>query len=181
MVLVSRMVAVGTCIVLTAGLGIVLIGIVRNDPARAAGGACLTITTLTLIALTVIRRWITDTAAERTRHLDAARAAHDERVRYIAAQAALSVERDRMRRDSAVETARLKAQLAVEREALQDQFDAERGRLICESFQAGALMQESGALNAPSPSETGVIQFPRSAHVGVPAQARTREHISQQP
>lgn len=173
------MVAAGTGVVLTAGLGIVLIGIVRNDPARAAGGSCLTITALTLIALVVIRRWITDTSAERTRHLDAARAAHDERIRYIAAQAALSSERTRMRRDSAAETARLKTQLAAEREALQDQFDAERGRLICESFKAGVLMQESGVLDAPSANETGVIQFPRSAHVGVPAQARTREHVTQ--
>lgn len=130
-----------------AGLVVVVHGIVTDNAARSAAGASLTITGLTFFALCLVRKWISDTSRERDRQLDAARASHDERTRYIAAQAAMEIERQRMQRDVSAERAHLAVRLAAEQAAMRDRFEEERATLICETFEAAVLMVQAGVLN----------------------------------
>lgn len=177
-----------SAVVITGGLGVVVAGIVRNEPARAAGGACFTITALTLIALTLIRRWITDTSADRERmrtDLAAERerlradecVATGERVKYLAAQAALGVERDRMRRDRAADVEGVAAQLAAERERLSDQFEEARNQVVQEASEAAWQIFLQGGLPVPAKGRT-VLPFPSSAHMEPGAQVRGVSHPS---
>jgi hypothetical protein len=163
-----------------AGLTVVTLGIIESNPARSAGGACLTITGLTFFALAVLRRWITDTARERERHLDAARALQDEQTKYIAAQAALELERERVRRDAAAEHQQNIARLQAEREALEDQFEDKRAQLICETFETAVRMERAGLLDdEPQQHETARVigLFPQAARerAAEPEQARARD------
>ncbi|MEV8477838.1 hypothetical protein [Streptomyces sp. NPDC051173] len=142
----ERTTATAATTVLAIGITVVLVGVLTSDPARAAGGACLTITALTLIALRLIRTWITDTAAERSRIQDAIRAADIERMRYLAAQSALGVERDRMRRDAEEATRHSSKQIKAEHARLREQFEEERAALISETFEAAFSMLTTGRL-----------------------------------
>lgn len=182
--------------VLAGGIGVVVVGILRNEPLRAAGGACLTITALTLVGLTVAKGWITDTSAERERmrnELDAERerlrtderAAMNDRVKYLAAQAAIGVERDRMRRDRADEVAQLAAQLAAERAKMRDQFEEERNQVVQDATEAAwTIWKQCGGLPLPTPGhDRAVIQFPMAAphphpETGVRARGRDAHHPS---
>ncbi|MFF2189300.1 hypothetical protein [Streptomyces sp. NPDC058155] len=155
---------------------VVLYGVARNDLARSLGGACLTMTSLTLIALVSIRRWTTNTDAERRRLGDATREAETEKTRSIAAQAAMEVERDRLLRDAASRRARLDAQLKTERKAMRDQLEADRAQIAIEALEE-AFRLIRGGLCDPSkqPGEGTVIEFPEQPSER-PAAVRPRGH-----
>lgn len=146
----ARTTAVAAATVLAAGITVILYGIARNDLARSLGGACLSITALTLIALVAIRRWVTDTEAERARLAEDSREAQNEKTRAIAAQAALEMERQRLARDAAADRARTAAILRAEREAMRDQFEEQRAKLASDAFATGVRMERSGALEPES-------------------------------
>lgn len=156
----TRNIAAAAALILTTGVGTVAIGILRSDPAKAAGGACLTICALTFVALLILRHWITDTAAERERLADATKTAREERTSYVAAQAALDAERARVRRDAGLEAARLQQQLHADQEAMRRQFDADRHKVVCEAFEMGALLERSGMLGDADQQATVRHLFP---------------------
>ncbi|WP_141724702.1 hypothetical protein [Streptomyces niveus] len=142
-------------------MGVVLYGVAVNDLSRALGGACLTMTTLTLIALVAIRRWTTNTDNERRRLADATREADNERMRYMAGLAALELERQRVQRDADADREHTAARLKVERAAMRDQFEADRAVLICESLDTAFHLVRSGAFEGPITTRRGtVIGFP---------------------
>nr|WSZ97322.1 hypothetical protein OH820_18120 [Streptomyces sp. NBC_00857] len=116
-------------------------------------------TALTLVALVSIRRWTTDTHAERVRLADATREAETEKSRYIAGQAAMEVERDRMRRDAASGREQLEIQLATARQALADQLEEDRAKISCDALEA-ALIMLPGLLSEGRPEHGTVIGFP---------------------
>lgn len=161
----SRIAAVGAALIPSAGLSTVVYGIVTENLERTVGGAIFTMTALTLIALVLIRRWITNADADRQRHDDAVRAADTERMRYVAAQAALEVERGRLRRDIAVEHQQVAATLDAERAAMRERFEEDRATLVCETIETTFLLFRDGKF---APTEHGyaaqVIGFPRPAH-----------------
>jgi hypothetical protein len=148
--------ATAAAVILTAGFSIIVTGIVQDDPAKAVCGACVAITALTCVALIIVRRWITDTTAER--------------VRYVANLSALDAERTRVRRDAAAAASRQRAQLNAERERMLDEFERERERITCEAFQTGVLMERSGILTEPEPAPVAHLyplpQRERSADTG---------------
>lgn len=157
----SRTTAVGAALITSAGLAIVLYGIITENLERTVGGAIFTMTALTLIALVLIRRWVTNTTAERQRLGDAVREADAERMRYVAAQAALEVERSRLRRDSAVEREQLAARLATERTAMEAQFEEGRTKLVCDTVETTVQLVREGLLDTSAPAPYAqVIGFP---------------------
>jgi hypothetical protein len=107
---------------------------------------------LAFVALTLIRRWVTDTSAERGRLATAETAAHDEHARYIAGLAALDAERIRVRRDATVAAGRQRAQLTAERERMDNALEAKRAEISAEAFRTGALMERAGLLTEPEPA-----------------------------
>lgn len=148
----ARSIAAGAAVFLIAGIGVTGVGILRSDPAKAVSGACLAMTALTFVALIMVRRWITNTGAERHRLAEATTAAADERTKYVASLAALDAERARVRRDVSAAVARQRAMLQVEREKLQGELELQRHRIVTDAFQTGALMERGGLLREPEPA-----------------------------
>lgn len=160
----TRATAVGAALITSAGLGIILYGIITDDLKRAIGGAIFALCSLSFIALVVIRRWITDTNAERRRLDDAVRTADADRMRYVAAQAACEVERARVRRDVAAERELLAARLEAERAAMDKQFEEKRAKLICDTTEAAFLLFKDGFPDVSAPEGARVIGFPTLDH-----------------
>ncbi|MFH9215417.1 hypothetical protein [Streptomyces globisporus] len=172
----SRTSAVGAALITSAGLAIVVYGIITENLERTVGGAIFTMTALTLIALVLIRRWVTNTSTERQRLGDAVREADAERMRYLAAQAASEVERARIRRDAAAELQQLTVRLAAERAALSEQFEEQRLALICSTMETTVKLYRAGHFDPSAPTPHGqVISLPGFAHQRA-AQEQTRGH-----
>lgn len=173
----TRATAVSAAVVMAAGMAVVLYGVAKNDLARSLGGACLTMTAVTLIALVSIRKWTTNTDAARSRLSDATREADNERTRYIAAQAALEVERQRVQRDAASDREQMAVRLASEQAAMQEQFEDDRATLVCETMEQTVLMYRAGAFDPPSQHDRGrVIGFPDRLVQQAAAAERARDH-----
>lgn len=156
----NRTTAAAAAVILIAGVGVIVVGVVTNDFARSLGGACLTMPALTLFALVSIRRWVTNTAAERARLAQATREVEDERLRYVAAQAAQEQESARLRRDAAAEIQQAKARLDVERVAMEAEFEERRNALICKTINDTVVEIINGRLAPPAPTHGRVIDFP---------------------
>ncbi|MFC9847741.1 hypothetical protein ACFWFF_01325 [Streptomyces sp. NPDC060223] len=170
----TKATAVSAVAVMAGGISVILYGIVRNDLARSLGGACLTMTALTLIAMVAIRRWTTDTGDERRILAASTREAQAERSRYVAAQAALENEQARLNRDMAAERARVAATLVAERRKMEAAFEEKRAQLATEAFTTGVQMERAGMLS-PKKSEPGnLIQFPQQERAA--ERERSREH-----
>jgi hypothetical protein len=158
--------------ILLGGLTLTLYGAIRDNFAHSLGGACLTITALTVIALVIIRRWIVDTSNERRRLAEDQRRTQDEYASYIALKAALEVEQGRLRQDISAEHAALNERLAVERAKMEADFEERRATLRAETMEATFLMFHNGKF-APGASQTGqLIPFPQQE----PQRQRAREH-----
>ncbi|MFJ9112953.1 hypothetical protein [Streptomyces sp. NPDC102283] len=157
----SRATAAGAALITSAGLSIVLYGIITENLERTVGGAIFTMTALTLIALVLIRRWVTNTTAERQRLSDATREKDTEHMRYLAAQAALEVERGRLRRDAIVEREQLTARLAAERAAMNERFEEQRAELVCKTMEATVQLYRDGHFDPSAPTAYArIIGFP---------------------
>ncbi|MZF56883.1 hypothetical protein GTX53_24145 [Streptomyces sp. SID5594] len=161
----SRATAAGAALITSAGLAIVLYGIITENLERTVGGAIFTMTALTLIALVLIRRWVTNTTAERQRLSDATREKDTERMRYLAAQAALEVERGRLRRDARTEREHLTARLAAERAAMSAQFEDQRAELVCKTMETTVQLYRDGHFDPGAPAPYAqVISLPNLTH-----------------
>ncbi|MEE4489379.1 hypothetical protein [Streptomyces sp. BE230] len=170
----NRTTAVAAATVMLTGMAIIVYGVITNDLARSLGGACLTMTALTLIALVAIRRWITNTSAERARLAEATREVEAERLRYLAGQAAQEQERARLRRDIAAASRKLAKQLEIERARLAAEFEEKRAQVICDTFAATYRLAREDRITAEREQHATVVQFPEQET----ARARDRGRIS---
>lgn len=136
----AKVTAVAGWAALAAGTTFLAYSLVQGHTAHALAGVCLTTTSLTLLALVTIRRWIVTTAQERKRLADAIREVEAEKAKYITSQAALEMERQRIVRDADAERAALSAQAIAERQALHDEFDEKRAELVCKTLEASAKL-----------------------------------------
>lgn len=143
------------------GLATLLHGLIQTIPTHAVGGGFLTLTGLTVIALVLLHRWITDTADERRSLAAAERSTQAERARYFAAQAALENEQGRLNRDMAAERAALTARLEAERQAMAAEFEEKRAELISQTTEATFRMIHNGKFATPKPTPSRVIPFPQ--------------------
>lgn len=157
----TKTTAAVAAVVLPIGIAVILWGVWLEEPARAIAGACLALAASALIALHLIRGWVTDTSAERTRLAVATQRAADEHDRYVAGRAAQAAERERMRRDTELAAASLAKQLDTERKRMQDHFDAERSALIAETFaKSFELLQRGLPVQQQGREREVVIPFP---------------------
>jgi len=148
---------------ISALAGICLLGYsaqIDSAPLSVTGG-CAVLVGVMLVCLVTLLRSICDTTAERQQLQAATRERDSERMRYIASQAALNSERERVRQDLADAQAVLERQLAEERERMEQTFEDKRAALIAEAFEAGVLMERSGALDAKPSGQ--VIHLPAPA------------------
>lgn len=148
----ARGIAAASTITLVAGIATTAIGLIVGDTSKSASGASITIIGLATLSLIVVRRWVTDTAAERGRLAAATTAATNEQTRYIAGLAAVDAERARLRRDATAMARRQVAQLEADRETLRGEFEKDRERISTEAFRTGALMERAGLLKEPRPA-----------------------------
>jgi hypothetical protein len=174
----TKATAIAGAAVLLSGLSVILYGIVRGDVSQAVSGACLTMPALTLIALVMVRRWVTDTKDERAILAASQREAQAERARYLAAQGALDGEMSRLRQDMAAERAALKEQLKVERKAMEDEFARARGELAAEAMNIAVSWVVDGKLRPPEQQRDNLIRFPHQTQQpeSRAEPARSREH-----
>lgn len=156
----SRTTAVAAAAIMIVGIGIIAYGIVANDLARSLGGACLTMTALTLLALVAIRRWVTNTSAERARLAEATREVEAERLRYLAGQAAQEQERARLRRDIAASARKMAKQLDDDRARLAAEFEEKRAQIICDTFASTYRLAREDRISAEREQHARVVQFP---------------------
>lgn len=144
-----------------AGLLALLHGVYHDHVSRTVSGTCLTLVSLTAIALVLIRKWIIDTRDERRILAATQREAQARKDTYITAQAALEAEHGRLRQDIAAEREANAARLTAEREALATEFEAKRGEYMAEALDI-AVQMIAGKKLAPTQIATArLIQFPR--------------------
>jgi hypothetical protein len=172
----TRATAGAGALAMAAGIALTSRGVLLSDLDNAVAGTCLTLVSLTAIALACLRRWIVDTREEQRVLAAAQREAERERSRYFAAQAALENEMGRLNRDMAAERQRIAAQLLQEREAMRIEFEEKRAEVITETVEATVLMFRNGKF-APETAATGqLIRFPRQEPTAAPQRERSREH-----
>lgn len=174
----TKAAAIAAAAAMGAGLWVVFHG--DDDLASRLGGVCLALAAMTLIALLVIRTWVTNTSDERRILAAATRAAQAERNRYIAAQAALENEQGRLQRDMAADRARNAARLVAEREALAAEFEETRNQLIRDAITESWMIFLGGGVHEPA-AENVVIPFPTPEQTPTRAAERSREHGAVRP
>jgi hypothetical protein len=160
--------------VLVTGIAAILYGLIRDDPTHSIAGVGLTTTTLTLIALTAIRRWVTNTADERRQLAEAVQAAQREREEYFALKAVLENDQQRLMRAAAADRAHAAATLITEREKMAAEFEEERAALICQTLTEFAELMRSH--KQKQPERGSVIPFPTQQPAQAPERERSRAH-----
>ncbi|MGW1840871.1 hypothetical protein [Streptomyces sp. NPDC002067] len=146
---------------ITAGAAVIAAAMRYDKAATAVAGVAVILLVLTWLVMVYLRRWICDTTAARERY-DATRSDLDaERRSYVAFQAALQGERDRLRAELAAGRAALEERLRIERERLAQEFDDQRAELIRSTFESAVDLVQRGLLDAPA-AEAGarVIRLP---------------------
>lgn len=160
-----------------AGLALCADGVIRDKGTDALAGAALTFTALTVVALSLIHRWMTDTRAERCRLARDEERALEERATFFALKAHNEAEMTRMHRDVIAERARNAAALAAERAEMYAQVEKDRLQIETRAFQTGVLFERAGMLEPEAaPKATNLIPFPKPAPAAEPQQERSREH-----
>ena len=158
------------------GLALSAHGALRNHGGHALAGVALTCAALTVVALGLIYRWMTDTRAERFRLARAEERAHEERASFFALKAHNEAEMTRMHRDVVAERARNAVTLAAERAEMYAQVEKDRLQIETKAFQTGVLFERAGMLEPEAPKVTNLIPFPKPAAAVEPQQERSREH-----
>ena len=162
---------------LVMGLALSTHGALTHDAAHAMAGAAVTFVSTTLIALGKIKRWVTDTNAERRALARATLQAEQEQMRFLALQSAGEAEMTRLRHDVAAERAEVAKMLVTERAAMEAALERSRLELQKEAFQTGVRFERAGMLEA-DPPKGNLIRFPmQHPEVDpVPQRERSREH-----
>lgn len=168
--------AVAGAVLLAGGMTVCGYGAARGDLPAALGGTCLVVIAVTLLALAVIRTWITDAASERRELASARREADADRRKHFAGQAALECEMTRLNRDMAAERARIAATLIAEREAMRAELEERRLQITTEAFRTGVEMERAGMLRPDAPLPPNLIQFPRQKAEPQPEREHSRGH-----
>ncbi|MBX7464873.1 hypothetical protein [Streptomyces sp. NPDC057910] len=132
---------------LTAGLTIAVYGTLNDDLPRTVAGTCLLTIALLFSALLAIRRWIIDAQSERDALARAARDHNDEKLRYLAAQATIEMERQRIERDAAMERERGIVHIKAVKAAMEEQFEEQKAQLICQSLETAYDLYVRGLAN----------------------------------
>ncbi|NUP73201.1 MAG: hypothetical protein HOQ07_00895 [Sinomonas sp.] len=141
-------------------------------------GVSLALTSVVVVALGFIHRWMTDTRTERRALAAAQERAQEERSSFFALKAANEAEMTRMHRDIIAERASNAAALAAERAAMYAQLERDRFQIETKAFRTGVMFERAGMLEPDAPTSSNIISFPKSVETPVagPQQERSREH-----
>lgn len=169
----TRATATAAVTVLLGGLALTLHGVWRDQATHSLAGVVLTMIALTVIILTVIHKWVTDTSTVRSILAATQREAQAQHHRYLAAQAGLENEQARLRRDLNAEKAALAKQVRNERAAIAAEFEERRAALIAETMEATVLMIRDGKFAPETKQGATLIRFPHQEPQ--PRHGRTRE------
>ncbi|MFI6251446.1 hypothetical protein [Streptomyces sp. NPDC051016] len=161
-------------------MGLSTHGAINESGAHAMLGAAVTFTAITAIALSLIKRWVTDTREERSRLSDEQKQAEEKKLRYVALQGALEAENTRIKQDLAAERAQGLAALEVKKAAMEAQFEKDRFQIQTSAFRSGVLFERAGMLEPDAPIPGNLIQFPKQhpdpERSETPQRERSREH-----
>lgn len=159
------------------GLALTGLGVLYDNVPCTVGGSTLILTGVSVIALILIRTWISDTSDARSALAAAQRDTERERSRYFAAQAALENEQGRLRQELNNERRRIASQLVQEREAMNAAFEEKKAALVSETMEVTVRMFRNGDF-APDTLTTGqLIQFPKQEHpIRTTRRSRSRGH-----
>lgn len=157
----TRTTALTATILIALGVLLAAYGAITGDLKRTLGGTCLAMPAVTLLALIAVRRWTTDTSAERARLGEAQRAAGAERMRYVAAQAAALLEQQRHQRDVASEREQMTVRLETERAAMRAGFEEQRAALVCQTVEDTVKLLRDGKFREEPEQHGKVMQFPK--------------------
>jgi len=174
----TRATATAAVTVLLGGLALTLHGVWRDQATHSLAGVVVSMVALTAIILTVIHKWVTDTSAMRTVLAATQREAQTEHNCYIAAKAALEIEKGRLYRDLAAERAALTATLKAERRAMEEEFELARAKVSSEAMEMLASWIVGGKVRPPERQAGTLIQFPNQTPLPhpEPLRGRSREH-----
>lgn len=171
----TRATATAAGTLLLGGLALTLHGVWRDQATHSLAGVVLTMIALTVIILTVIHKWVTDTSTVRSMLAATQREAQAQHHRYLAAQAMMEIEQDRLRRDLNMEKAALGKRLRNERAAIAAEFEERRAALIAETMEATFLMIRDGKFAPDTEQGATLIRFPNQQPQSQPRHDRPRE------
>lgn len=172
----TRATMMAAAVVMLGGLGFTLHGVWRDHPDCSLAGVVLCMIALTVIILTVIHHWITDTRAERAALAAAQREAQEETARCFAERAALQNERLRLYRALAADRAADRERLDAERAAMEAEFEQARAEISAEAMRIFASWYVDGKVCPPERKSGSIIRFPDQMRERVPTRERSREH-----
>lgn len=157
------------------GASLTALGAVTDSLPRTITGITAAISSQIAFSLCMVHRWTTNTAAGRAALHDATVRAEREHAKYLAAQFALEQETERVHVDGIAAAARVDQTLKRERAAMQQQFDDQRGELICRTAETAISLHLRGLLNTEREHGRVVVPFPSQPEH---ERARGREDVS---
>jgi hypothetical protein len=128
-------------------------GAAAEEIGLAVVGAAFFIVASMAACLVVLIRQIADTSAERT-------ALVEQHESYIAAEAGVLSERERLRKDRIKSAALAQQTINRERQALRQQYEEERFTLAARAYQLGAEAAMSGSLSDDAEFGGTVVRLP---------------------
>lgn len=147
-----------------AGAVLMVAGAITEETGIAIIGAATLIVAAMVACLIVLLRQLTDTSAERA-------ALHDKQEGYIAAQATVAAEHERVRRDLSRSAQIAQEMIDQERHALRIAFEEERLALTSKAFKMGHRMALNGTLEVDDDSLATVFWLARRNSSEQPARA----------
>jgi hypothetical protein len=172
----TRATAAAAAVVMLGGVALTIHGVWRAQAPHSLAGIVLSMIALTVIILTVIHHWVTDTSTERLALGKAQREASAEQARYIALQAALEIDQARLYRDIAADRAADQTRLKNERQAMQQEFEDARTELVNDAMATFATWVVNGKVQPPERQSGNLIRFPHQGHQPGQTPERQREH-----
>jgi len=145
-----------------AGAVLMVAGAITEETGIAIIGAATLIVAAMVACLIVLLRQLTDTSAERA-------ALHDKQEGYIAAQATVAAEHERVRRDLARSAQIAQETIDQERHALRIAFEEERLALTTKAFKMGHRMALNGTLEADDDDSLATVFWLARRNSGEPS------------
>ncbi|WP_405019603.1 hypothetical protein OHV05_24705 [Kitasatospora sp. NBC_00070] len=147
----KSVVAAGTGVLF--GTILMVVGAASDNIGLAVVGAAALMVAAMVTCLIILLRQLRDTSAER-------RALHQQLEGYLAAEAGVVAERERIRKDLVANAALTREAIDRECRSLRQTFEEERFELTSRAYRLGAEAAISGALDVAEPPTATVFRLP---------------------
>lgn len=136
-----------------SGAVLMVTGVLTEETGLAIIGVATLIVASMVTCLIVLLRQLADTTAERT-------ALHEKEDSYLTAEATLTAERERLRRDLARGAQFVRETIERERKALRQEFEEERLALTSKAFKIGCRWAVNGSLDESDDLGATILRLP---------------------